>query len=67
MTALLSAYQFALEGLPLLRERLLSLARRLELRGTVLLAPEGVNFSLGGSEQSLDAWLMALARRARNR
>ena len=66
MTALLSAYQFVpLEGLPLLRERLLSLARRLELRGTVLLAPEGINFSLGGSEQSLDAWLMALAEEHR--
>ncbi len=62
MTELLSAYQFTpLENLPLLRERLLALARRLGLKGTVLLAPEGINFSLGGVERDLEHWLNALA------
>ncbi|MGY6553484.1 MAG: oxygen-dependent tRNA uridine(34) hydroxylase TrhO [Wenzhouxiangella sp.] len=59
---LLSAYQFTpLENLPLLRERLLAAARRLGLKGTVLLAPEGINFSLGGPEPDLEAWLTSLA------
>ena len=62
MTELISAYQFApLGGLPLLRERLLGRAHRHALKGTVLLAPEGINFSLGGRAQDLDAWLDALA------
>ena len=62
MTELLSAYQFTrLENLPLLRERLLAVARRLGLKGTVLLAPEGINFSLGGAEKDLDSWLDTLA------
>lgn len=62
MKTLVSAYQFTrLEGLPLLRERLLARARQLGLKGTVLLAPEGINFSLGGAEAELEAWLQALA------
>lgn len=62
MTELLSAYQFApLENLPLLRERLLQQARDLRLKGTVLLAPEGINFALGGAACDLDAWLSSLA------
>lgn len=62
MTELLSAYQFTpLDNLPLRRERLLALARRLGLKGTVLLAPEGINFSLGGAAPDLDAWEGSLA------
>ena len=62
MSELLSAYQFiALENLPLLRERLLAVARRLGLKGTVLLAPEGINFSVGGAEPDLKIWLDTLA------
>lgn len=60
---LISAYQFTpLQQLPLLRERLLALATRLGLKGTVLLAPEGINFSLGGAGQDLQSWLDALAQ-----
>ena len=59
---LISAYQFIpLDHLALLRERLLALAVRQGLKGTVLLAPEGINFSLGGTPESLRVWLDMLA------
>lgn len=62
MTELLSAYQFIdLDRLPLLRERLKVQATQLGLRGTVLLAEEGINFSLGGESGAIDAWLECLA------
>ncbi|TVS10387.1 MAG: hypothetical protein EA419_10840 [Wenzhouxiangella sp.] len=62
MKKLISAYQFvSLDQLPLLRERLLGLARRLGLKGTVLLAPEGINFSLGGDSAATAEWLERLA------
>ncbi len=58
MPQLLSAYRFIdLAKLPLLRERLKVKAAELDLVGTVLLAEEGINFSLGGSREALDAWL----------
>ncbi len=63
MKELISAYQFiSLDQLHLLRERLLAQARRLELKGTVLLASEGINFSLGGAPAALADWLNWLAR-----
>ena len=63
MPDLLSAYQFIdLDELPLMRERLQVRARELGLKGTVLLATEGVNFSLGGDSKALDEWLAWLAR-----
>jgi UPF0176 protein len=62
MTELLSAYQFVdLDALPLLRERLKVKARQLGLLGTVLLAEEGINFSLGGAPDAIDAWVASLA------
>lgn len=62
MTELLSAYQFiALESLPLMRERLKVKATQLGLKGTVLLAEEGINFSLGGDTETIDAWCSYLA------
>ncbi len=62
MTELISAYQFvSLPQLPLMRERLLARARRLRLKGTVLIASEGINFSLGGLSGDLEAWLSWLA------
>ncbi len=62
MPELLSAYQFIdLDDLPLMRKRLRARAEALGLRGTVLLAPEGINFSLGGTSESLDQWLEWLA------
>jgi UPF0176 protein len=61
MPELLSAYQFIkLDGLPLMRERLRIRARELDMKGTVLLASEGVNFSLGGGAEALDEWLACL-------
>jgi len=55
---ILSGYRFAdLDGLPLWRERIEAFASRNALRGTVLLAGEGINFSLSGSPRALDKWL----------
>lgn len=62
MPDLLSAYQFVdLDQLPLRRERIKVQAQRLDLLGTVLLADEGINFSLGGEPAALDQWLEWLA------
>ena len=62
MPELLSAYRFIeLDDLGLRRERFRARAESLGLLGTVLLAAEGVNFSLGGSSDALDAWLEWLA------
>lgn len=62
MNELLSAYQFIdLENLPLLRERLKVKAAQQGLLGTVLLANEGINFSLGGEPDAIEAWLVYLA------
>lgn len=62
MPELLSAYRFVeLDDLPLRRERLRTKAAELDLLGTVLLAEEGFNFSLGGRPEALDAWLAWLA------
>ncbi|NDY94945.1 rhodanese-related sulfurtransferase [Wenzhouxiangella limi] len=62
MNELISAYQFVpLSDLAVLRDRLLGWARELQLFGTVLIAPEGINFSLGGRPDALDEWLVRLA------
>jgi len=54
----MSGYQFkALSELALIRQRLLGLARQLDLLGTILLAPEGINLSLGGESEALDRCL----------
>ncbi len=66
MPELLSAYQFLdLADLPLTRERILARARELGLKGTVLLAGEGINFSLGGRPEDLAAWEAWLAEHLR--
>ena len=60
----IAAYHFTnLTDLPLWQERVLNQATELELKGTVLLAHEGINLFLAGSGQSIDAflgWLRAL-------
>ncbi len=62
MLELLSGYQFlTLERLPLWRERAEAFAAGCGLKGTVLLAGEGVNFSLFGPRPALDEWLVWLA------
>jgi UPF0176 protein len=50
----LAAYAFVdLDDLPARRERLHTLGRSLGLRGTILLAPEGINLCLSGVEAPL--------------
>ncbi|GAB4171431.1 MAG: rhodanese-related sulfurtransferase [Wenzhouxiangellaceae bacterium] len=54
----LSGYQFvALDAPAALRGEVLEQAQALGLKGTILLAEEGVNFSLTGPATALDAWL----------
>jgi len=48
------------EDLAALREQLLAQLSAHDLKGTVLLAPEGVNGTLAGSQQGIDAALEAL-------
>jgi UPF0176 protein len=56
-----SAYRFAaLDDLPARRERLEEAARQRQLKGTVLLAPEGINVFLAGAANSVRGWLDAL-------
>jgi len=55
---ILSGYQFvALDQLALWRDRIEAYAESAGLRGTVLLAGEGINFSLSGPARVLDDWL----------
>ncbi len=62
MTELVSGYQFKAQSeLALMRQRLLGLGRQLDLLGTVLLAPEGINLSLGGESEALDRYLGQLS------
>jgi len=62
----ISVYKFVtINDIDELRPRLLAECERLALKGTVLLAPEGINVFLAGSRESIDAivsWLRADAR-----
>lgn len=61
---IVSGYQFVtLENLAVWRERIEAFAAERELKGTVLLAGEGINFSLSGAASALDEWLDWIARR----
>jgi len=54
----LSCYKFApLEGLEELRAKLQEVAKAQGLKGTILLAPEGINFFLAGTRAQLAAML----------
>ncbi|WP_425261963.1 sulfurtransferase [Rubrivivax sp. RP6-9] len=56
-----SAYRFVdLDDLPALRQRLLSTAAAAGLKGTVLLAPEGINLFLAGATEAVRGWLVGL-------
>ena len=56
-----AAYRFvALDDLPALRAQLLRTAEAAALKGTVLLAPEGINLFLAGTADALRGWLQAL-------
>ncbi len=57
----IAAYRFVdIADGPALRDRLLAAAQAAELKGTVLIAPEGINLSLAGSPAALQGWLRAL-------
>jgi UPF0176 protein len=56
----ISTYRFVtLDGLPALRQRLEDEASQRELKGTVLLAPEGINLFLAGPADAVYGWLHA--------
>jgi len=57
-TVNISAYKFvSLDDLPALRERVLERCTSLALKGTVLLAPEGINMFLAGARDAIDAFM----------
>ena len=59
--SIVAAYRFVeLDDCASLRDRLFDSAQRAGLKGTVLLAPEGINFNLAGSPLALQRWLDAL-------
>ncbi len=54
----ISAYRFvSLDDLPALRERMLAQCHALALKGTILLAPEGINLFLAGPREAIDAFM----------
>lgn len=54
----IAAYRFVgLDELPELRERMRAAALREQLRGTILLAPEGINLFLAGAAENIAAFL----------
>lgn len=57
----ISAYKFTpLDDLPAHRERLRDAAVKGELKGTILLSHEGINFFVAGKPESIDALLTAV-------
>lgn len=54
----ISAYRFvSLDDLPVLRERMLAQCHALALKGTILLAPEGINLFLAAPREAIDAFM----------
>jgi UPF0176 protein len=54
----ISAYRFvSLDDLPGLRERVLVQCEALALKGTILLAPEGINLFLAGPREAIDTFM----------
>lgn len=57
----ISAYKFiSLDDLPTLRGRLLERCEALALKGTILLAPEGINLFLAGKRAQIDGFMATL-------
>jgi UPF0176 protein len=57
----IAAYQFvAIENLTALRERLRAQCKAWELKGTILLSPEGINLFLAGGQSEIDQLLAEL-------
>jgi len=62
----IAAYKFvSLDALPDLRAHLLAWAGAAALKGTILLAEEGINLFLAGSAEGIDAFLQTLRADAR--
>ena len=62
----IAAYCFVpVHDLPALREQLLASAQRDQLKGTVLLAPEGINLVLAGEAEAVGRWLAELRQDSR--
>lgn len=62
----IAAYKFVpLLGLPTLRAEVLAQAQAARLKGTVLLAEEGINLFLAGAASDIEAWLQWLQSDAR--
>ncbi|TAL82899.1 MAG: sulfurtransferase [Rhodanobacter sp.] len=62
----ISAYKFIrLDDLAALRERLFECCEALALKGTILLAPEGINLFLAGPRAPIDGFLAKLREDAR--
>ena len=62
----IASYRFVpLDDLPALRQRLWQVASEEGLKGTVLLAEEGLNLCLAGPEAGVNTWLAALRGDAR--
>jgi UPF0176 protein len=62
----ISAYRFvSLDDLPALRERVLAQCEALALKGTILLAPEGINLFLAGPRDAIDAFMAWLHQDSR--
>ncbi|WP_333678431.1 sulfurtransferase [Dyella sp.] len=54
----ISAYRFvSLDDLPALRERMLAQCHAQALKGTILLAPEGINLFLAGPREAVDTFM----------
>jgi UPF0176 protein len=57
----ISSYKFVtLDGLDRLQDHLQAQAKMLNLKGTVLLAEEGINLFLAGEPQAIQTWLCSL-------
>jgi len=62
----IATYRFVpLDDLPALRQRLFDTAQAQGLKGTVLLAEEGLNLCLAGTPEGIGAWLAELRSDAR--
>jgi UPF0176 protein len=59
----IAAYRFVdVDDGPALREKLFGSAQAAGLKGTVLIAPEGINIALAGAPAALRQWLSALQK-----
>jgi len=59
----ISTYRFVeLDGLPALRDRLEASAAAAGLKGTLLLAHEGINLFMAGEESALRGWVAGSLR-----